>query len=106
MKTPQATLRLPPRQRQVLRLIYDHLRERGCPPTQTQLMLMLGNRSRNSVYLLLERMQRGGWLHRVKQKSRTIRLAGVVGFVSGMPQFECSARGARLAEAVLGRAAK
>ncbi len=63
------------RQKAVLDVISNVMEERGYPPTIREIGERLGIRSTNGVNDHLKALERKGYLHREKSKSRAIRLA-------------------------------
>lgn len=66
--------RLTPRQREVLEIIEEHMRERGYPPSVREIGEAVGLTSPSTVHAHLNALQRRGYLRRDPTKPRAIEV--------------------------------
>jgi repressor LexA len=76
---------LTPRQREVLELIRESIRDTGRPPTRAEIATQLGFRSANAAESHLRALARKGAIELSAGASRGIRLLGAGGEETGLP---------------------
>lgn len=67
---------LTPRQQEIYRLIAEHTRRLGYPPTLRELCEATGIKSTNGITDHLAALERKGWIERIDTRARAIRLLG------------------------------
>jgi repressor LexA len=66
--------KITPRQKQLLEIIYQHIKETGYPPSFEEMRESLGVSSNQSIFDLLKKLEAGGLINKKEEAARSLKI--------------------------------